>query len=973
MRRTVTVLFCDLCGSSRLIDLLDAELARSVLDSWWAQMSSVIVTAGGQVEKYIGDAVVGVFGVRRSRNGDAEVAVAVAAELHRQSATIPVPDGLGPLTIRVGINTGTVVVDASSPIVIGRPVHLAARLQQAASPGTTLIGPETARLISGRAAVGEPRSMILPGFVEQLLVHQVGDHRQSAEIDRAPFIGRRKELQVLHRAWAAARADHRSRTIVVTGEPGIGKTRLLDEAHAARGGQGVEFASRCMPFETRSLAPVLRMFSGAMGVVDIDSVSRRMELLAPAESTAHRFLLEACGAIPGSAGVDEACWAWSIVARAAASRLAPLVIRIDDLDYGDAAFHRWWESARRTAPPGTLFLATAKELSHPVGDSHSLLSDIALTALSVSDSVAVAKDAAGGQLSRRVLRAVLPAAAGNPLFIRELVRVADDDDSAVPATIHAAMAARLDETPIAVRPVVNALAVLGGAGDITQLRPMVGSAYDIPAAVDLLVEQHIVQHVESNGEVVFVHPMLGDVAYEELSKADRSVLHRRAADALLRNTDPVPPVDQERAGWHLHRAWRAEADLHRPRLDLAAIGARSAALLEQAAARAAARGDAGSARSALQVTLSMLEPADTVPSRLFRQLGHAQLRTADPTAARVSFHAAYDRAVAQHDEIAAARAMIGLAQLAMITGADGGMSAATALVEKSRNSLQVHRDAAGEADAAYTLGQILIFGCHAGPAVLMFQQAADLAAAAGDRAAEVSSLGSLALALPWGPVPVDEALVLCSDIEHKTSGRLAVTAGVLDAQALCEAMAGNADRATLLADREQELLEQLGNDLAAATLWLTRAEISRIAGDSRTVAVDLETGMAELLAAGEAMVLPTVAAMRAHALLDCGDQPGANRALAVALATVDDDDIASQVLCRSAQARINKDSGQAREAVVLAAHTDYLNLHAEALCQFALLCPPGLARPALSEALNLYSRKQNRPAARRTRVLLDRL
>jgi hypothetical protein len=298
------------------------------------------------------------------------------------------------------------------------------------------------------------------------------------------------------------------------------------------------------------------------------------------------------------------------------------------------------------------------------------------------------------------------------------------------------------------------------------------------------------------------------------------------------------------------------------------------------------------------------------------------------------------------------------------------MSAATDLVEKSRKSLQVHRDPAGEADAAYTLGQILIFGCHAGPAAQMFQQAADLAAAAGDSAAEVSSLGSLALALPWGPVPVDQALVLCNDIESRSSGRLAVTAGILDARALCEAMAGNAEGATLLADQEQELLEQLGNDLAVATLWLTRAEISRIAGDSRTVAADLETGMAELLAVGEAMVLPTVAAMRAHALLDCDDRPGADRALAVSLATVDDDDIASQVLCRSAQARINNDSGQAREAVDLAARTDYLNLHAEALCQLASLSPTDPARTALTQALDMYNRKQNRPAARRTRAML---
>jgi len=236
----VTVLFCDVVGSTALGESVDPEALQGLLAGYFERMKAIVEGHGGSVEKFIGDAVMAVFGVPVAHEDDALRACRAAVEMR---------DALPELGVegRIGVNTGEVLTGTEERLATGDAMNVAARLEQAAEPGEVLIGSETLGLVGPTADVGEERLLELKGKSEPVAAYPlvaVLDAPERAHFSR--FVGRARELQRLADAWDSALIGPRCELVTVVGDPGVGKSRLVAEA-LARGDAPV-LRGRCLSY-----------------------------------------------------------------------------------------------------------------------------------------------------------------------------------------------------------------------------------------------------------------------------------------------------------------------------------------------------------------------------------------------------------------------------------------------------------------------------------------------------------------------------------------------------------------------------------------------------------------------------------------------------------------------------------------------------------------------------------------------------
>src|SRR5919198_3257913 len=242
-RKIVTVLFCDVVGSTELGESVDPEALRTLLGRYFDEMKAIVERHGGTVEKFIGDAVMAVFGVPRLHEDDALRAVRAAVEMRSALPELGVE-------ARIGVNTGEVVVGTAERLATGDAVNVAARLEQSAGAGEVLLGPETARLVRD-AVDSEKVTLELKGKSEPLAAHRLLalDERAAARARRldAPLVGRARELRRLEETFAQAVEDRSCQLFTILGAAGVGKSRLtaefigsLEDATVVRG--------RCLPY-----------------------------------------------------------------------------------------------------------------------------------------------------------------------------------------------------------------------------------------------------------------------------------------------------------------------------------------------------------------------------------------------------------------------------------------------------------------------------------------------------------------------------------------------------------------------------------------------------------------------------------------------------------------------------------------------------------------------------------------------------
>jgi class 3 adenylate cyclase len=603
-RKVVTVVFADVTGSTGLGERLDPESLRSIMGRWFEAMREVLERHGGTVEKFIGDAVVAVFGVPTLHEDDALRAVRAAVEMRialtSLNEQLERERGLE-IQMRVGVNTGQVVVGdarAGGSRATGDAVNVAARLQQAAEPGEILVGDSTWRLVRDAVTVGKPREVSVKGREEPVIVRALTEVDVTAEaIHRrvgGPMVGRERELGILRAAYERATIESRCVLVTVLGTAGVGKSRLTHEfLVGVRGDGGRAGASvargRCLPYgQGITWYPVAELLRSAVGLDDeaeprqvLERVRERLGTTPDAETILAR-IAEPLGIANEPAPVEELVWA----VRRFLEKLAaggPLVVVIDDLHWAESTVLDLVEHlAEWIHGVPVLLLALARpellDLRQGWGGGKPDATTFLLEPLP-SDQTGQLVDALfeGAPVPDEARERIAQAAEGNPLFVEQVIEMLLDDgllrrqpqgrlevgdleSMAVPPTIQALLAARLDRLSDAERRTIERASVVGkefGQRDVSELTPP-----DAKSAVGgqlmALVRKELIRpdrRRDDGGEMFrFRHLLIRDAAYDSLPKAERAELHERFADWLESSAgDHLAELD-EIVGYHLSQA-----------------------------------------------------------------------------------------------------------------------------------------------------------------------------------------------------------------------------------------------------------------------------------------------------------------------------------------------------------------------------------------------------------------------------------
>ncbi|MEO5939879.1 MAG: adenylate/guanylate cyclase domain-containing protein, partial [Candidatus Limnocylindrales bacterium] len=557
-RRLVTVLFADVVGSTALGEDLDPEDVRALLGRLFAIARDAIEQHGGRVEKYIGDAIMAVFGLPIAHEDDADRALAAALDLRDRVRMDAV---LGDrLPIRLGVNGGDVIAtrdpDAREALITGDPVNTAARLQQAADAWSILVGGRTIRAVGDRFIFGPPLSIQAKGKAQ--LVHaQKLEGRAPAgrRATRRRIVGREADLAQLELTASRSFRERRPFLINIVAPAGVGKSRLLEEFLDHLPGDACVAIAQCLPYGQRlTYWPMRAILLAIIGLADDttpdDLRARLTSWLVAAGDHEPKRTSELLAATIGAAeteGSDRIALfaAWRRFAELAAER-APLVLVIEDLHWSSDSLLDLIESIlqpRADVPLLMIALARPELLDRRPGwgGGRRNAVSIALEPLLVPDVAELVADLLDDP-AQAIVDAVVERAEGNPFYAGEIVRSLRDrlgpapraDEvagaiAALPDTVHGTVLARLDALEPTGRRVVQLGAVLGRTFQAAALPALAPDAAedDLAAAVEALVERDLLRD-GGRGTLTFRHILIREVAYGTLPRAERARLHAAA-------------------------------------------------------------------------------------------------------------------------------------------------------------------------------------------------------------------------------------------------------------------------------------------------------------------------------------------------------------------------------------------------------------------------------------------------------------
>ena len=955
----------------------------------------VVERHGGSVEKFIGDAVMAVFGIPVLHEDDALRAVRAAAELR---------DGLGKLNdsllheygttleLRIGVNTGEVVTGTEERIATGDAVNVAARLEQAAQPGEILIGAETRLLVRDAVVVEGVEPMQLKGKAAPVMAYRLVAVRSESPSRqrRGAMIGRERELGRLQAALAQAEADRSCQLFTVLGAAGVGKSRLAYEFLAGLDGVTVAQGG-CLSYgDGITYWPVVEVLKQLLGSTPEQRIAGLG--LDPSAARAIHAVLGEGGVV---ASVEEIAWAMRMLLGAFAAD-APLVVVLDDIHWGEEAFLDLVDHVAdlsRNAPILLFCMARPELLDRRPnwGGGKLNATTVLLEPLAAGEADALVATLLDGAPADEAMRTrILDAAEGNPLFVEEmvaLVRDSPDGDIAVPATIQALLAARLDQLDPVERDVLGRGSVEGRVfhrGAVEALSP---DGAQLVAPLTALVRRELLRpdgpHFPGEDAFRFRHLLIRDAAYEALPKATRAGLHERFAGWIAERGADLVELD-EVVGYHLERAYRYRVALGPADGAARELSRRAAERLAAAGAKAAARGDVRAANGLLDRAVSLLPAGDALRRRLLPPLGRALLEAGQWARADEVLSEAVSDARAAADRWVAADGAVALTHLRLFTG--GVTTHETAKIELA-DAVSVFRefgDEAGLARAIGLAGQLRMWAGEAAAAIEDLERAAWHASVSGDRLQEIESLHYVLICAMHGPITVTAGLERAERMRGQVEGdhRLKVT--VMRARALFEAMRGNLDLARELIAAALALAEQLGLEVDASGTQSDAAEIELLAGRPGEAERVLRLSVDSLERRGDVGHLATVAPLLADVLYRQGRPDEAMPLTELVARSALADDLDPQVAWRRVQAKLLAQRGDfehadrlAREAIALAARSDYLDLHARAIEDLVeVLRLAGRQHDALDElgpAIRLHDRKGNVVAAARARALEERL
>ena len=1018
VRKTVTLIFSDLKDSTALGERLDSEALHEVKERYFTAMAAEIKRHGGKIEKYIGDAIMAVFGLPRAHEDDAlravRAAVGMRSVLHGLNKSLSARFDVV-LANRTGVNTGEVVaVDdptANQKLATGDAINVTARLEQAAPANEIYIGEVTYRLVRDAVEAEPVEPLTLKGKSQPVLAYRlISAHGHDGNVRRhnTPVVGRDQELAVLQRAWERAVSDRRASLVTVIGDAGVGKSRLVRELLDRLGGRACIIFGRCLAYgEGITFWPLREMVVEAAKVLQDDSpeVAREKILVCVEDDDVADRLASATGLSAKQFPLHEIYWGARRFMQLLA-RDGPVVAMIDDIHWAEPAFLDLLEHLLETIDDApVLLLATARrellEERSNWGESERS-NRLVLQPLADSAAEQVVTNLLGATgLPAALMRRVVDAAEGNPLYVEQMLAMLIDTGAvrreggewvgvqtqagiAVPPTIHALLEARLDNLQRSERAAAEPASVIGLEFPQSAVQALAPPSLrdGIEVQLTALSRKHFIRPattVDSESRYRFDHHLVRDTVYNGLLKRARATMHTefvKWADQVNAESDRGQEFEAI-LGYHLEQAYKYLGELGPIDEAGVAIGRDAAGRLASAGRRALARGDMHAAANLLQRAIALLTTEDPQRAEMLPDLGETLMGVGDFDAARGILREARTLSERLAKPRIGASSQLIESFIRLYSGEQGEQGEERFAAAAELIPLLERENAHNELATAWRLIVLVraIGGRYklAGEAA---EQSIAYARKAGNDRLVAKVSGILANTALCGPMPVPKAIAQCEQlIAGALSDRL-VEGNVLCMLAQLRAMNGELQTARKLYRESRAMLRDLERGVNAAATGIDLARVELLGGDLALAEREVRADYDFLAKVGETYNRSTMAAYLSCLVRDQGREEEALGWSKIAEETAAPDDVDSQALWRSIRAPIMARVGNttiaeelARTALEMARRTESPGLLADTLAELAsvmqLAGKPDEARQAVGEAINLYRAKGNVVSAAR--------
>jgi class 3 adenylate cyclase/predicted ATPase len=945
-RKTVTILFCDLSGSTALGESVDPERLRTLLARYFQRMRGIVESHGGTVEKFIGDAVMAVFGVPVLHEDDALRAVRAAVEMR---------DSLPELGIegRIGVMTGEVVTGTEERLATGDAVNVAARLEQGAHPGEVLVGQPTLALVEDAVEAEPVEPLLLKGKSRPVSAYRLLHMRSVPERrEDALFVGRERELAIVRAAWERVQAEQRCELVTVVGDAGVGKSRLGAELLASI--EATVVRGHCLPY------------GAGITYWPVVEVLKQLDLL-PQDEVAVVAILSLLGKMEGAASAEEIAWAFRKTLEHA-SREGPLVVVFDDIHWGEETFLDLVEHVAllSSGAPILLLCIARPELverrpSWPV--------TFRLEPLGGKEVDELIPARIAGDLREKITRA----AGGNPLFIAEMLAFAGkaEGEVVVPPTLRALLAARLDQLEAAERSVLERGAVEGELFHRGAVQALACDEAQVTPRLAALVRKQLVRpdttHLPGEDAFRFRHLLIRDAAYDALPKSMRAELHERFASWLRDHGSELVELD-EILGYHLEQACRYRAELGRLDDGNKALAGEAAERLGNAGRRAFQRSDAPAGVNLISRAVALLPADDPLRVDLIPNVRVVQGMGVDMSWADRALSEAVEAATATGDRSLGAHALVQRGLLRLFTELEVTPQELFDVAERAIAVFEKLEDDLGLARAWRLMAQAHYLGRQARLCAEASERALEHVRRTGDRYEEREIAEWLVIALFLGPAPADEAARRCESLLESSAGNPILEIQILGALAFLEAIRGRLEDADELAARAHTIMSDLGEwvwsfsyDYATLCLWK---------GDPVAADREVRPAYESLQKIGEKSHFSALAQVLSRAVYLQGRYDEAEQLTKECEEAARPNNVESQIMWRSTRAKVLARRGEleaaerlGEEAVTIAGESDFVTTHAEALMDLAevlqLAGRPEGAVACIRDAIGLFELKCN--------------
>jgi class 3 adenylate cyclase/tetratricopeptide (TPR) repeat protein len=1014
VRKTVTLVFSDIAGSTAMGEGRDPEAIRGAMDRYFAEMRQIVERHGGIVEKFVGDAVMAAFGIPVVHEDDALRAVRTAVEMRdrltRLNEELERDWGVR-LDARIGVNTGEVVAGDPTDrqtFATGDTVNTAARLEQCAPPNEVLMSGASLELVRDAVTVESVEPLMLKGKAEafpafRLIAVDPLATGRARRTDLA-LVGRSEELALLERAFADAVEIGACRMVTVIGAPGVGKSRLLQEFTREVAPHAPVLHGRCLSYgEGITFLPLAEVVRAAAGIEDDDAPEPAMAKLrgVAIDDPEAAALVEGVAAAldlgTTTMPIDQLIWSVRRWLEILASSAAQVVV-LDDLQWAEDVFLDLVDDVARSVEAPLLLIAMCRpellERRSGWGDDVPGSVTIRLEPLTAEVGRELVASVLGGRVDPTTADRVLETSGGNPLFVQELVgKLLDDaeleldagrwrarsDPSrvAMPATIDALLGERIERLDTEERSVLEAGAVIG---QVFYRGAVVEMAHEEvgPRVAELLADLDRREYIRPSEETIgnedafaFRHLLIRDAAYRRLSKGVRARLHAAFAGWLRRVAGGRYVGRDEILGYHLERAVAYRAEIAPPTDDDRRMARDAAEHLAMAGRRAIDRGDVRATANLLERAAALVPDDDPWRLRLEVDLARAMIEGGRPVESLELAAAVEVRARALGETATAIAASLTRAIVGLYTGGSGTW-AAEAQVRASEALAALGTSAASpDLIAAEELqGLIHASGGRVTEAAEWVIRAADHAEQRGDPATAARLRSMVTGSLLLGPTPVGEAIGTCEGLLERIGEYRAARGNALVNLGALRGLRGELAEARRLIREGSDMLMDLGvmgSQMGGPALRSERLfVVESLHGDLAEAERELRAACDHLDEIGETWAGTTTYAELALVLCDQGRFEDAEAAALRSKETSAEDDPIGEAGWRSSLARAYAYTGRSAEAERLIGEAVAIIDKTEHLLERAD------TYRALAEVLDLLGRGSGARAAARRSIELYR-